>query len=254
MYTYDIFISSKSEDYKLARNVYTFLVKLGYRVFLADAELRKKGNSEYGKVIDIALESSRHFILVASNSDFIVSPYVESEWRIFIEEIRAGRKKGNLLTILKDVDISTLPISLRRYQSFPYSDFYQIKDYLPDAIHDDQENIDGQENEQITSVLRQKPKRQVNIRWALGISILVILSFVIFYSEVLHVTDKPTERHEKLTKVTHEDLNNELEELSTKTEVPKDLYVRCPNCNNDVKVKRTANNCPSCKFDLTSGI
>ena len=94
----------------------------------------------------------------------------------------------------------------------------------------------------------------MNIRWALGISILVILSFVIFYTKELHVTDEPTEVHEKLTIVTHEDPNIELMKLSTKTEVPKDLYVRCPNCNNDVKVKRTANNCPSCKFDLTSGI
>jgi len=131
MYTYDVFICCKSEDYGLARNVYTFLVKRGYRVFLADAELRKKGNAEYGKVIDWALDSAEHFILVTSRKEHVESSYVESEWRTFIEEIRTGRKRGNLLTILKTIDVSLLPIGLRKFQSFPYSDFNKIIDYLP---------------------------------------------------------------------------------------------------------------------------
>lgn len=131
MYTYEIFICCKSEDYELARNVYTYLVEKGYRVFLADAELRKKADAEYGKVIDSALDSACHLIVVTSRKEFVESSYVESEWRTFLEEKRTGRKQGNLLTILKGIDVSVLPISLRKYQSFPYSDFSLIINYLP---------------------------------------------------------------------------------------------------------------------------
>ena len=144
MYTFDVFISCKSEDYGLAREVYTFLVRKGYRVFLADTELKKNGNADYGKVIDFALESAKHFILVSSNKKYIQSPYVESEWRTFIEEIRSGRKKGNLLTVLKGLDVGFLPISLRKYQSFQYQDFSLIIDYLP--LEYKKENIREIEN------------------------------------------------------------------------------------------------------------
>ena len=44
---YDVFISCKSEDYEYAQHIYRFLTspELNYKVFLADAELRKKRNS-----------------------------------------------------------------------------------------------------------------------------------------------------------------------------------------------------------------
>lgn len=110
MYLYDVFICCKSEDYALAKNVYNFLVEHGFRVFLADTELRKKGIAQYGKVIDVALDSAKHLILVTSNKDYVESSYVESEWRTFIEEKRSGRKKGNVMTILKGVEVPSLPI------------------------------------------------------------------------------------------------------------------------------------------------
>lgn len=128
---YDVFICCKSEDYHLAWDVYTFLVEKGIRVFLADAELRKKGNSEYGKVIDEALESVQHLILIASKNKYILSSYVESEWRTFLEEKRCGRKNGNLLTILNGINLSELPISLRNQQSFLYEDFRDVINFLP---------------------------------------------------------------------------------------------------------------------------
>lgn len=120
---YDIFISCKSEDYKLAKCIYDYLVENNLKVFLADAELRRIGAAEFGNVIDEALEAADHFILFASKLDYVTSPYVANEWRIFIEEKRSGRKKGNFLTILKGVDVDKLPISLRHHQNFPYSDF-----------------------------------------------------------------------------------------------------------------------------------
>lgn len=128
---YDIFISCKSEDYELARSIYTFLVNKGYSVFLADTELRRTRRANFGNVIDEALEKAKHFVLFSSNSDYVKSTYVEAEWRTFLEELRCGRKNGNILTIRKGFDVVDLPISLRRYTSFTYDEFQSIIDYLP---------------------------------------------------------------------------------------------------------------------------
>ena len=128
---YDVFISCKSEDYLRARAVYDYLTRKKLKVFLADKELRKKGSAEFGKVIDEALDSAKHLIVFSSNPEYVKSSYVESEWRTFIEEKRSGRKEGNVITILDNCDISSLPITLRHFQSFGLSDFAHIIDFLP---------------------------------------------------------------------------------------------------------------------------
>ena len=130
---YDVFISCKSEDYKFARQIYNFLTgpELNYKVFLADAELRKKGKTFYGKVIDAALEASDHLILFASKVEYVTTEYVENEWRLFLEEQRSGNKKGNIVTILKGVDTKSLPISLRHIQSIPFDEYKSVIDFLP---------------------------------------------------------------------------------------------------------------------------
>ena len=128
---YDVFISCKSEDYALAREIHDFLTNKGYSVFLADADLRKVGKARYGKVIDEALESATHLVLFASKPQYAVSTYVEEEWRIFLEEQRSGRKSGNLLTVRKGFDIAELPISLRGSQSFAFDEYEAIVDFLP---------------------------------------------------------------------------------------------------------------------------
>ena len=133
---YDVFISCKSEDYNIGRQVYEFLTNyrgLNISVFMADRELRKRGNADYGTVIDEALDSSTHLIIVASNADYLkeTSTYVYEEWHTFVEEIRSGRKKGNILTIFTDgVDLKDVPIALRNRQSFPFTEYSSIIDYL----------------------------------------------------------------------------------------------------------------------------
>lgn len=131
MKRYDVFISCKSEDYALAREIHDFLTSKNYSVFLADADLRRVGRARYGKVIDEALESATHLVLFASKPSYVVSTYVEEEWRIFLEEQRSGRKSGNLLTVRKGFDIAELPISLRSTQSFTFEEYKSIIDFLP---------------------------------------------------------------------------------------------------------------------------
>lgn len=136
---YDVFISCKSDDYPFARKIYQYLKEQNYKVFLADAELRKKGNAEYGKIIDEALDSATHMIIIASKPEYINSPYVQSEWRTFIEEKRTGRKTGNIVTITEKLQISSLPIGLRQFESFDFKHYSGICAYLP--IKDQKESI-----------------------------------------------------------------------------------------------------------------
>ena len=134
---YDVFISCKSEDYNIGRQVYEYLTNyrgLNLNVFMADKELRKRGNADYGKVIDEALDSSPHLVIVSSNADYLkeeTSSYVYEEWHTFVEEIRSGRKKGNIITIFTDgVNLKDVPIAIRNRQSFPFTEYSSIVDYL----------------------------------------------------------------------------------------------------------------------------
>ena len=121
---YDVFISAKSEDYDLARRVFKFLVDNGLSVFLATAELRKIGMSQYAEAIDLALDGSRHMIVVASCIDHIRSPFVHYEWSVFCNDLKSGYRTGNLLTILADgISLRELPPSLRHHQSYRFDDY-----------------------------------------------------------------------------------------------------------------------------------
>ena len=90
---FDVFISHSSRDAGLAHEVYEFLVAQGKNVFLSEVSLQALGGSDYMKAIDAALDQSRHLVLVATSVENLTSGWVEAEWRVFINEIRSGRKK-----------------------------------------------------------------------------------------------------------------------------------------------------------------
>lgn len=135
---YDVFISCKSEDYSLGRQIYDFLSNKGKAVFLADKNLRKLGISDYGRVIDDAIDGSTHMLVVSSSDEYIMrdtSPYVYYEWHTFSEEIKSGRKQGNLMTVLTEQSLMPkLPIALRNNQSFLFSQFTDVLPYINDGI------------------------------------------------------------------------------------------------------------------------
>ena len=116
---YDVFISSKSEDYSLANELYDYLHNEGYSVFVASKELEQIGEAQYRKAIDAALDATKHMIVVASSIDYINSKWVSYEWSIFSNDINSGYKDGNLLTILSpNIQLKDLPAGLRHQQSF----------------------------------------------------------------------------------------------------------------------------------------
>lgn len=131
---YDIFISCKSDDYEYGNKLYSFLLENNVKAFLADKKLRELGISDYGKIIDDALEHSTHLVVVASSVSHVeedTSPYVYYEWKTFSEEKRSGRKKGNIMTIVTRKEITNeLPIALRNNESFLVDDYAKIVCYI----------------------------------------------------------------------------------------------------------------------------
>ena len=111
---FDVFISFKSEDESHARAVYEELRAAGRRVFFSRESLPRLGSDEYHKQIDLAIEQAAHMVVVTSSAAHVQSKWVEYEWRLFLGEVLARRKSGNLITLLAgDMRIDELPISLR---------------------------------------------------------------------------------------------------------------------------------------------
>ena len=137
---YDVFISSKSQDYNLATEVYNFLTSHGLRVFLACETLRQAGQARYGAVIDAALDQSTHMIVIATSLEYINSQFVNFEWTTFSNDLRIGKKTGNLLTILgDDINIHDLGPGLRHQESFRFNTYQQdilafLRDQTANAV------------------------------------------------------------------------------------------------------------------------
>lgn len=140
---YDVFISSKSEDYHLAEEVYNFLKTNGLSVFIASEELKKIGEAQYANAIDEVLDDSIHMIVVASSVYNIKSKWVKYEWSTFSNDLKSGYRDGNLLTILSgNIELKTLPASLRHQQSFNFRSYKdEILDYLNIDKRCEQHNI-----------------------------------------------------------------------------------------------------------------
>jgi len=111
---FDVFISFKSEDERHARQVFDFLSSNGLRVFFSRESLPRLGSDEYHAQIDLAIEQTRHMVVVTTSAEHVASQWVQYEWRLFLGERLAGRKTGNLITVIaEDMRIDDLPISLR---------------------------------------------------------------------------------------------------------------------------------------------
>ena len=119
---YDIFISCKSEDYAKAEPIFHWLVSKGHNPFFSPISLSISSIQGepvvFGDEIDDALEQADNMVLFTSKAEYVSKGYVKDEWRTFVEEQRAGRKSGSLVTILDGVNVADLPIRLRSVQSF----------------------------------------------------------------------------------------------------------------------------------------
>jgi TIR domain len=114
---FDVFISAAHPDYDLADKIHGYLEGSKITAFFCERSLLQIGNSNFSKVIDTALEQAQHMVVVASSAQHLRRSWVEAEWRFFHDELRAGRKQGNLLIVTNGTILSEeLPPSLRGYE------------------------------------------------------------------------------------------------------------------------------------------
>lgn len=112
--TIDVFISYKSEDTEYANEIYDYLKSQNFQVFFSKETLPQLGSDEYHEQIDTAIERTRHMVVVSSSSENVLAKWVKYEWRLFLGEKLAGRKPGNLVTVIAgNMKIKDLPIALR---------------------------------------------------------------------------------------------------------------------------------------------
>ncbi len=98
---YDIFISYKDTnpenglktmDSRVANSLYDDLEKEGLIVFKCDKEREKRGNTTFSEAIDEAVEEVYCKILIATKSDYILTPWIKDhEWVPFLK-----RKNRNI--------------------------------------------------------------------------------------------------------------------------------------------------------------
>ncbi len=127
----DVFISHKSQDYKLAKEVYDFLISCGISVFLSEVSLPALSNADYSAEIDKALEYAENIIVIATSKENVLSGWVQYEWTTFANEKRSGRKNGNIVTLIdENMPVTDLPILLRQFEVIPVKDFENVKNFL----------------------------------------------------------------------------------------------------------------------------
>jgi hypothetical protein len=74
--------------------------------------------------IETALNKAKSMIVVATKPAHLEGGWVRAEWTTFLNELRAGRKTGNLVTVRpKCVSVAELPVMLRMFQSEEVPEF-----------------------------------------------------------------------------------------------------------------------------------
>jgi O-acetyl-ADP-ribose deacetylase (regulator of RNase III) len=120
---YDVFISFKSIDLVHARRVYDYLSGHGLKTFMSAESIDEVGDPGYVKIILGAIDRSTHMVVVTSDAAHICTDlnpdakWVEEERTLYLADLLAGRKKGNLLTVVAEgCAASDLPLDLRSRQ------------------------------------------------------------------------------------------------------------------------------------------
>jgi hypothetical protein len=120
---FDVFISAKSEDYCYAEKIYDFLKNQGINVFFSEGCLHKIGNTDFRYEIDRVIEQVNHMVVVTSSPENLRSKWVQREWGIFENEKLAGRKNGNIVTVVvKNIPEEKMPLALRSSEVLQFSD------------------------------------------------------------------------------------------------------------------------------------
>lgn len=128
-----VFVSAASTDYALAVRVLDFLTTNNRDTFLAPVSLATRGDADFRRAIEDAIDSADHMVVVVSEAENAGSQWVQYECGLFLNEKLAGRKAGNLLTVATEsCRHEGLPIALRTREIVPLTEdgLHRLLGYL----------------------------------------------------------------------------------------------------------------------------
>ena len=119
---FDVFICFKSADEQLnptrdrfiARQIYDELTKRNIRTFYSEKSLKGRLGEDYEPIIYKALYSCKFFILVATNADYIQSPWVRNEWTRFRDRIQEENLENCAFVVFDNVKENEIPPIFRK--------------------------------------------------------------------------------------------------------------------------------------------
>lgn len=149
---YDVFISfkkseiggmKKTGDYYLAERLYDELKSMDINAFLSEEDLKEEGTGDYKNKIDKALVDAKIFILVATKLEYYKSTWVKSEWDLYDNLRREGKKESDSMFIFAGEDLMrNRPDELSGFQMVDDFDVLItfIKNRTQKVVNNDYEN------------------------------------------------------------------------------------------------------------------
>ena len=137
---YDIFICYKetdigderTEDSRIAQELYQRLERKGYWVFFARKTLENQLGSEYEPVIFSAINTAKVMIVLGTKKEYFNAVWVRNEWSRYIELVAENPEKV-LIPVYKNMSAYDLPDELAVFQSQDMGRLGFMED-LQDAI------------------------------------------------------------------------------------------------------------------------
>ena len=122
---YDVFIcyketdditKSRTEDSLIAQDIYTELIKEGYKVFFSRVTLRDKAGTEYEPYIYAALKSAKIMLAIGTKFDYYDAVWVKNEWSRYIS-MMADDSSKHLIPCFKNLDAYDIPKEFKNLQA-----------------------------------------------------------------------------------------------------------------------------------------
>ena len=122
---YDVFICYKetdditkqrTEDSLIAQDIYTELIKEGYKVFFSRVTLRDKAGTEYEPYIYAALKSAKIMLAIGTKFDYYDAVWVKNEWSRYIS-MMADDSSKHLIPCFKNLDAYDIPKEFKNLQA-----------------------------------------------------------------------------------------------------------------------------------------
>ncbi len=127
---YDIFIcyketdeksGARTEDSAIAQDIYTELIKQGYKVFFSRVTLRGVAGAEYEPYIYAALSSAKIMLAIGTKYEYYDAVWVKNEWSRFISMMPSNPSKV-LIPCYKNMDAYDIPEEFSNMQALDMGD------------------------------------------------------------------------------------------------------------------------------------